>query len=126
MSTLSNTATRHPSDATGILAALAGRVGRWCAGYMGWRLETATAHLMSDRELEDTGISRLQTQPADPRALVIALHCSGAGAAQWGHLAETLGGGYEVAAPEHYGSESTGPWGGEHAFTLADAAAPSP
>jgi pimeloyl-ACP methyl ester carboxylesterase len=34
-----------------------------------------------------------------------------------------MGSGYEVLAPEHYGSESTGPWTGEHAFTLADDAA---
>jgi pimeloyl-ACP methyl ester carboxylesterase len=54
---------------------------------------------------------------------VIALHCSGGGASQWCTLAETLGGGYEVAAPEHYGCESAGPWSGEHAFALADEAA---
>jgi pimeloyl-ACP methyl ester carboxylesterase len=64
---------------------------------------------------------------ADPprpmrRARVIALHCSGAGASQWGHLAEALGDRYEVATPEHYGCESTGPWSGEHAFTVADEA----
>jgi pimeloyl-ACP methyl ester carboxylesterase len=53
----------------------------------------------------------------------IALHCSGAGASQWCALAEALGSDYEVAAPEHYGCESTGPWTGEHAFTLADEAA---
>jgi pimeloyl-ACP methyl ester carboxylesterase len=57
------------------------------------------------------------------RRRVIALHCSGAGASQWCALAEALGGGYEVAAPEHYGCEGTGPWTGEHAFTLADEAA---
>jgi pimeloyl-ACP methyl ester carboxylesterase len=57
------------------------------------------------------------------RPRVIALHCSGAGASQWCALAAALGGRYEVAAPEHYGSENTGPWSGEHAFTLADEAA---
>jgi pimeloyl-ACP methyl ester carboxylesterase len=57
------------------------------------------------------------------RAGVIALHCSGAGASQWNHLAEALGGGFEVLAPEHFGNESTGPWTGEHPFTLADEAA---
>ena len=56
------------------------------------------------------------------RTRVIALHCSGAGAGQWRNLGETLGGGYEVLAPEHYGCESTGPWTGRHAFTLADEA----
>ena len=57
------------------------------------------------------------------RTRVIALHCSGAGASQWRCLGETLGAGYEVLAPEHYGTESTGPWTGRHAFTLADEAA---
>jgi pimeloyl-ACP methyl ester carboxylesterase len=56
------------------------------------------------------------------RGRVIALHCSGAGAGQWCRLAELLGGGYELLAPEHYGSEDTGPWSGDHAFTLADEA----
>jgi pimeloyl-ACP methyl ester carboxylesterase len=58
-----------------------------------------------------------------PHERVIALHCSGAGASQWCHLAEALGGRYEVLAPEHYGSESSGTWTGEHAFSLADEAA---
>jgi pimeloyl-ACP methyl ester carboxylesterase len=57
------------------------------------------------------------------RGRVMALHCSGAGASQWGYLAEALGGGYEVLAPEHFGCESTGPWTGERPFTLADEAA---
>jgi pimeloyl-ACP methyl ester carboxylesterase len=57
------------------------------------------------------------------RERVIALHCSGAGASQWCHLSEALGGRYEVMAPEHYGSEATGPWTGEHAFALADESA---
>jgi pimeloyl-ACP methyl ester carboxylesterase len=38
-------------------------------------------------------------------------------------LAEALGAGYEVLAPEHFGGESSGPWTGGHAFTLADEAA---
>jgi pimeloyl-ACP methyl ester carboxylesterase len=59
------------------------------------------------------------------RARVIALHCSGAGASQWRDLAEALGSGYELLAPEHFGAESAGPWTGEHAFTLADEAARS-
>jgi pimeloyl-ACP methyl ester carboxylesterase len=58
-----------------------------------------------------------------PRARVVALHCSGAGPGQWTTLAETLGAAYELVAPEHYGCGSTGPWSGQHAFTLADEAA---
>ena len=56
---------------------------------------------------------------------VIALHCSGANAGEWRSLSEALVGQYAVLAPEHYGSESSGPWTGEHAFTLADEAARS-
>ena len=59
----------------------------------------------------------------ESRGRVIALHCSGGGASQWCHLAEALGSGYAVLAPEQYGSEDTGPWTGEHAFALADEAA---
>ena len=54
---------------------------------------------------------------------MIALHCSGAGSSQWQRLADLLGDGYELRAPEHYGCESAGPWTGEHPFTLADEAA---
>ena len=62
--------------------------------------------------------------PRPPRrGRAIALHCSGAGASQWCYLADALGSRYEVLAPEHYGCESSGPWTGEHAFTLADEAA---
>ncbi|WP_321798937.1 alpha/beta fold hydrolase [Caballeronia sp. J97] len=62
-------------------------------------------------------------------APVIALHCSGAGANQWRQLGETLDAlnagtaRYTLIAPEHYGCDSVGPWGGERAFTLADEAA---
>ena len=63
---------------------------------------------------------RMRRQPR--RELVIALHCSGAGAGQWRLLGQVLGPDYELAAPEHYGCESVGPWTGEHAFTLADEA----
>jgi len=57
------------------------------------------------------------------RTRVIALHCSGAGASQWRTLADALGERYETSAPEHYGSEARGPWGGRHIFALADEAA---
>lgn len=63
----------------------------------------------------------------DPRhaagGLVIALHCSGAGAAQWRQLGAALEPRYELNAPEHYGTESGGPWMGERPFTLAEEAA---
>jgi hypothetical protein len=56
------------------------------------------------------------------RELVIALHCSGCGAAQWRQLGETLGERGELIAPEHYGCERTGHWTGGPVFTLADEA----
>jgi len=62
--------------------------------------------------------------PAKPDPTpVIALHCSGAGAGQWRQLGEALGLDYQVIAPEHYGTDSVGPWTGERAFMLADEAA---
>jgi pimeloyl-ACP methyl ester carboxylesterase len=61
-------------------------------------------------------------EPMSPASTVIALHCSGAGAAQWRKLSEALGSRVSFIAPEHYGCDSTGPWSGEHAFTLADEA----
>ncbi|MDR5816606.1 MULTISPECIES: alpha/beta hydrolase [unclassified Caballeronia] len=57
---------------------------------------------------------------------VIALHCSGSGANQWRPLRETLASmspRHAFFAPEHYGCDGVGPWGGERAFTLADEAA---
>src|SRR5678816_3175979 len=66
---------------------------------------------------------RARARKTPARELVIALHCSGAGAAQWRRLGETLGEDYELVAPEHYGCDRTGPWTGDHAFTLADEAA---
>jgi pimeloyl-ACP methyl ester carboxylesterase len=56
---------------------------------------------------------------------VIALHCSGANASEWRNLSKALHEGYVVRTPEHYGCESSGPWSGEHAFTIADEAARS-
>lgn len=53
-------------------------------------------------------------------SLVIALHCSGAGASEWRPLAAALGPQFDLRCPEHYGCESVGPWPGEGPFTLAD------
>ena len=64
-----------------------------------------------------------RSHPLSYPAPVIALHCSGAGAGQWRQLGEALAPRHELVAPEHYGCDSTGPWSGEHAFTLADEAA---
>lgn len=57
------------------------------------------------------------------RGRVIALHCSGAGAAQWSHLGEALGASWELLAPEQYGCDSRGHWPGDGPFTLAHEAA---
>lgn len=68
-------------------------------------------------------MNEAQDPPAPPPATVIALHCSGAGAAEWNALGEALGPAFPLVAPEHYGCEEPGPWVGTHAFTLADEAA---
>jgi pimeloyl-ACP methyl ester carboxylesterase len=68
----------------------------------------------------------MHVQERDPFTVdlepVIALHCSGGGAAQWRQLGAALDARYSLIAPEHYGCESVGPWSGAHAFTLADEA----
>ncbi|SAL86348.1 alpha/beta hydrolase [Caballeronia terrestris] len=63
------------------------------------------------------------SQVRSTSATVIALHCSGSGASQWRKLGEALGPHLAFVVPEHYGCDSTGPWSGERAFTLADEAA---
>jgi pimeloyl-ACP methyl ester carboxylesterase len=65
---------------------------------------------------------RIAGSTGSQRELVIALHCSGSGAAQWRRLGETLGERGELIAPEHYGCERTGHWTGGPTFTLADEA----
>jgi pimeloyl-ACP methyl ester carboxylesterase len=66
--------------------------------------------------------SDIASQTFSSATSVIALHCSGSGAAQWRKLGEALGLRHALVAPEHYGCDSTGPWSGERAFTLADEA----
>src|SRR3954463_12275239 len=56
------------------------------------------------------------------RDRVIALHCSGAGAAQWRSLEVRLGQSFAFAAPEHYDSGNAPPWTGGGTFTSADEA----
>jgi pimeloyl-ACP methyl ester carboxylesterase len=59
---------------------------------------------------------------SDRNGLIVALHCSGADASQWRPLGDALGTDYELATPEHYGSDAVGPWDGSRVFTLADEA----
>ena len=66
--------------------------------------------------------TELHNARADGSARVIALHCSGASGSEWTHFAAAIGADYQVLTPEHYGSETAGPWTGEHAFTVADEA----
>jgi pimeloyl-ACP methyl ester carboxylesterase len=84
------------------------------------------ASTSSDMRQEGT-VSMMRPGVSDPRCAcrgsVIALHCSGAGAGQWRSLAAALGSDYLLTAPEHYGTESSGPWAGEHTFMLTDEAA---
>lgn len=70
-------------------------------------------------------IARLAPAGADPaRPVVIALHCSGGSGRQWRHLAETLGGRFDVIAPDLIGCGTRGHWRGEGPFRLTDEAAP--
>jgi pimeloyl-ACP methyl ester carboxylesterase len=65
------------------------------------------------------------SSPATNRArpVVIALHCSGASGRQWRQLAQTLGAGVELIAPDFFGSGSRGHWPGDRPFALTDEAA---
>lgn len=56
--------------------------------------------------------------------VVIALHCSGADGRQWRALATALQNPFHLIAPDFYGTADNAAWGGDHAFTLADEAAP--
>jgi pimeloyl-ACP methyl ester carboxylesterase len=58
------------------------------------------------------------------QAHVIALHCSGGSAGQWRHLKRMLPSETPLWCPHFIGSTWTGHWSGNHAFTLADEAAP--
>ncbi len=63
--------------------------------------------------------------PARPGApLVIALHCSGGNGRQWRKLQQLLPEGAALVAPDLIGTATRGHWSGEHAFRLADEAAP--
>jgi hypothetical protein len=47
--------------------------------------------------------SDIASQTFSSATSVIALHCSGSGAAQWRKLGEALGLRHALVAPEHYG-----------------------
>lgn len=61
---------------------------------------------------------------SDTRMPVIALHCSGSTGGQWRGLAEALGAGIALSAPNLLGTDARGHWTGEHRFSLADEARP--
>jgi pimeloyl-ACP methyl ester carboxylesterase len=56
--------------------------------------------------------------------IVLALHCSGAGARQWRKLKQHLSDDFALVAPEMIGTTATGHWPGSHVFSLADEAQP--
>jgi len=72
-----------------------------------------------------SGIARLQAirllRSAD-RPHVVALHCSGGSARQWRHLAQALGSGFDLTAPDLIGSGHGPSWHGTGAFRLTDEA----
>jgi uncharacterized protein YjiS (DUF1127 family) len=60
MSTLSSTTT-YPGNARGIFQPLANTLTSWCVPYITWRMQNiaiAQLRAMSDRELEDIGLTR--------------------------------------------------------------------
>jgi uncharacterized protein YjiS (DUF1127 family) len=60
MSMISSTTT-YRANARGIFQALANTLKRWCVAYVTWRMENiaiAQLRAMSDRELEDIGLTR--------------------------------------------------------------------
>jgi pimeloyl-ACP methyl ester carboxylesterase len=69
-------------------------------------------------------IARIDPPRADSaKPVVIALHCSGGSGRQWRHLAEALGGRFDVIAPDLFGCGARGHWSGEGPFRLTDEAA---
>jgi pimeloyl-ACP methyl ester carboxylesterase len=72
-----------------------------------------------------SGIARLQAirlRRSAERPHVVALHCSGGSARQWRHLAQALGSGFDLTAPDLIGSEQGPSWHGTGAFRLTDEA----
>lgn len=55
---------------------------------------------------------------------VLLLHCSGSSGAQWRSLAEKLGSGYRVLAPDLIGYGRSAPWSSRREFCLAQEAGP--
>ncbi|WP_374382375.1 alpha/beta fold hydrolase [Dongia sp.] len=68
--------------------------------------------------------ARLEECAADPRATVIALHCSGAGGAMWQPLRNALGSDVRLLSPDLYGAADGPDWPGDSAFSLDAEAAP--
>ena len=67
MSTISNTAAPRESVTGGLIAMAAAAVRRWWSAYIAWRVQGAAIALlksMSDRDLKDIGLSRLQVDAA--------------------------------------------------------------
>jgi pimeloyl-ACP methyl ester carboxylesterase len=96
--------------------------GRGLGFHVGVNLAVKRAGRFQKQRVIESVCNDLPAASAEPSRRVIALHCSGASAAQWRELGAILGAGYELTAPEHYGGNVTGHWPGEHVFALADEA----
>jgi pimeloyl-ACP methyl ester carboxylesterase len=83
-----------------------------------------SAGIHDDTDVRQTSdlASGASTGKPGPDELFVALHCSGSNGGQWRQLGDMLGARHTLVAPEHYGSDQTGPWPGERVFTLADEA----
>lgn len=84
------------------------------------RSEMASTAATDTMDLEGVGIAVHDFGAGIP---VVALHCSGASGEQWQALAEVLGPGRRILAPDFHGCGRSAPWHGRRPLRLADQAA---
>ena len=69
-----------------------------------------------------TNVAAFPAVCAETRPCVIALHCSGGTGRQWRHLAQALGGHFDLIAPDLIGCGRRPHWSGPRRFWLTDEA----
>ena len=76
---------------------------------------------MATIERNQAHIAYTETGAGEP---VLLFHCSSTCGAEWRGLSDTLGGHFQLIAPDQWGCGKSDPWTGRGAFTLAEEAAP--
>ena len=76
---------------------------------------------MATIERNQAHIAYTETGAGEP---VLLFHCSSACGAEWRGLCDTLGGHFQLIAPDQWGCGKSDPWTGRGAFTLAEETAP--